>query len=37
MMRFAFNRCKEGLSKKEVYAKVNEVFNNVNCHLRSTA
>lgn len=23
MVRFAFNRIKEGLSKKEVYAKVN--------------
>ena len=37
MYRFAYNRYKENLSKKEVYTKVNEVFPNVNCHLRSCA
>lgn len=37
MLRFSYNRCKEGLTKKEIYAKVNEVFPNVNCHLRSCA
>ena len=37
MFRFAFNRHREGLSKKEIYAKVNETFVDVNCHLRSGA
>ena len=37
MFRFAFNRHREGLSKKEIYAKVNETFSDVNCHLRSGA
>lgn len=37
MYRFAFNRYKDGLSKKDIYAKVNETFANVNCHLRSCA
>ena len=37
MYRFAFNRYREKLSKKEVYAKVNETFPGVNCHLRSCA
>lgn len=37
MYRFAFNRYRESLSKKEIYAKVNETFANVNCHLRSCA
>lgn len=35
--RFSYNRYKESLSKKEIYAKVNETFPNVNCHLRSCA
>ena len=33
--RFSYNRLKEGLSKKEIYAKVNEIFAGVNCHIRS--
>lgn len=33
--RFSFNRYKDGLAKKDVYTKVNETFQNVNCHLRS--
>ena len=33
--RFSYNRLKEGLSKKEIYAKVNEMFPDVNCHIRS--
>ena len=33
--RFSYNRLKEGLSKKEIYAKVNEIFPDVNCHIRS--
>ena len=37
MYRFAFNRYKDGLSKKDIYAKVNETFANVSCHLRSCA
>ena len=37
IVRFSYNRCKEGLSKKEIYAKVNEIFPNINCHLRSCA
>lgn len=35
--RFAFNRFKEGLSGKEVYAKVNEKFPEINCHIRNSA
>ena len=37
MFRFAFNRYKEDFSKKEIYARVNKTFKDVNCHLRSTA
>ena len=37
MYRFAFNRYRESFLKKEVYAKVNETFADVNCHLRSCA
>ena len=37
MYRFAFNCYKDGLSKKDIYAKVNETFANMNCHLRSCA
>lgn len=37
MYRFSYNRYKDGLSKKDIYAKVNETFANVNCHLRSCA
>ena len=33
--RFSYNRLREGLSKKEIYAKVNETFPDVNCHIRS--
>ena len=35
--RYSFNRFKEGLSGKEVYAKVAELFPNMNCHLRNSA
>ena len=35
--RFAYNRFKEGLSGKEVYAKASETFENVNCHIRNSA
>ena len=37
MYRYSFNRFKEGLSGKEVYAKVSELFPNMNCHLRNSA
>ena len=37
MYRYSFNRFKEGLSGKEVYAKVAELFPNMNCHLRNSA
>lgn len=37
MYRYSFNRFKEGLSGKEVYAKVAELFPNINCHLRNSA
>ena len=37
MYRYSFNRFKEGLSGKEVYAKVTESFPNMNCHLRNSA
>lgn len=37
MYRYSFNRFKEGLSGKEVYAKVAELFSNINCHLRNSA
>ena len=35
--RFAYNRFKDGLSGKEVYAKVSESFPFVNCHIRNSA
>lgn len=35
--RFSYNRFKEGLSGKEVYAKVSELFPNINCHIRNSA
>ena len=35
--RFAYNRFKEELSGKEVYAKVSDTFENVNCHIRNSA
>ena len=37
MYRYSFSRFKEGLSGKEVYAKVAELFPNINCHLRNSA
>lgn len=37
IVRFAFNWFKEGLSKKEVYAKIGETFKSVNCHVRNSA
>ena len=37
MYRYSFNRFTEGLSGKEVYAKVAELFPNMNCHLRNSA
>ena len=37
MYRYSFNRFKEGLSGKEVYAKVAELFPDMNCHLRNSA
>lgn len=37
MYRYSFNRFKEGLSGKEVYAKVSELFPYMNCHLRNSA
>ena len=37
MYRYSFNRFKEGLSGKEVYSKVAELFPNMNCHLRNSA
>ena len=35
--RFSYNRFKEGLPGKEVYAKVSEMFPDVNCHIRNSA
>ena len=35
--RFAYNRFRNGLSGKEVYAKVSESFPFVNCHIRNSA
>ena len=35
--RYSFNRFKKGLSGKEVYTKVAELFPNMNCHLRNSA
>ena len=35
--RFAYNRFKDGLFGKEVYAKVSESFPFVNCHIRNSA
>ena len=35
--RFSYNRFKDGLSGKEVYAKVSESFPFVNCHIRNSA
>ena len=37
MYRYSFDRFKEGLSGKEVYTKVSELFPNMNCHLRNSA
>ena len=37
MYRYSFNRFREGLSGKEVYAKVAELFPGMNCHLRNSA
>ena len=37
MYRYSFNRFREGLSGKEVYAKVAELFPGMNCHLRHSA
>ena len=37
MYRYSFNRFKEGLSGKEVYTKVAELFPDMNCHLRNSA
>ena len=37
MCRYSFNRFKEGLSGKEVYSKVAELFSDMNCHLRNSA
>ena len=37
MYRYSFNRFREGLSGKEVYAKVAELFPDMNCHLRNSA
>ena len=37
MYRYSFSRFKQGLSGKEVYAKVAELFPNMNCHLRNSA
>jgi len=35
--RFTYNRFKEKLSGKEVYAKISELFPEVNCHIRNSA
>ena len=35
--RFSYNRFKDGISGKEVYAKVSESFPFVNCHIRNSA
>ena len=35
--RFTYNRFRNGLSGKEVYAKVSESFPFVNCHIRNSA
>ena len=37
MYRYSFNRFQEGLSGKEVYAKVAKLFPDMNCHLRNSA
>lgn len=34
---FSYNRFKEGLTGKEVYASVSKLFPDVNCHIRNSA